>query len=238
MQVLDNPTDLPIGSHALSFHADSGEAEKHAIQFLSGAPADTPAVYFVHDEETSAHYNDRLSSELPARVGCVRALGHEQVESVDGKLRPVREVRAFFSQHHEGVTAGGDTLSRYLLPETISAHIEYEGWFDEQPREGSRFICPYDLRRLPAESAPEILRELGRRHSHVVLSSSAEPAVRLLQVFLFETRAEVPERLRADLRWASHKGYLEPDHSNSPLRLSALGRDVVDEWSDRTTVDW
>lgn len=239
VKIVADPMDLPLDSHALSFYADAAEAEDHAVRFLAGAAPGAPAVYFVPDEATSERYNARLSSELPERVGCVIPLvGHCQVETVEGKLRPVREVRDFVAAHTEGVTAGGDTLSMYLLPNSVSDHIEYESWFDRQPREHSRFVCPYDLRRVPVDSAPEFLRELGEHHSHIVLSSSAEPAVRLLQLFTFGTRATVPEPLHEDLDWAVDQGYLEVAGPDSPLRLTPHGRDVVREWSDRTTVDW
>jgi len=238
VQVLGDPADLPLGCHALSFHSSAFEAEDHAMRFISGSPPGIPAVYFVPDEATSGRYNEHLSDVAPEHVGCVMALGHEQVESVGGVLRPAREVRAFFETHQDGVTAGGDTMSMYLEPETVPAHLEYECWFDDQPRNGSRFICPYDLRRVPVDQAAEMLHELGQHHSHVVLSSSAEPAVRLLQLFIFGSRAEVPSEFREQVQWADDQHLIEEAESEETLRLTPEGRDIVSEWSGRTTVDW
>jgi hypothetical protein len=237
-EVLTDPGSLPVGCHALGLYSGPVEAEWQAVRFVSTAPRTAPPVFFVHDQPTADRYNSRLSKTAPDRVGCVVALGHEQVETVKGKLRPVREVQDTLSRHPEGMTAGGDTLSMYLTPESTPAHLEYEEWFDAQPRSGSRFICPYDLRNLPVESAPEILADLGRHHSHVVLSSSPEPAVRLLQLFIFGSRAAVPERLGEDVGWAEENGYIPSSTSNAPLTLTPEGQQVVCEWSDRTTVDW
>ncbi|HXW67353.1 MAG TPA: hypothetical protein VEL82_05715 [Thermoplasmata archaeon] len=237
-QVLTDPASLPVGCHALGIYSDASEQESHAVRFLSGAPAGTPAVYFVHDPKIAEQYNARLAHDVPDRAGSVVSLGHEQVEPDHGKLRPAKEVREYISHHPQGMTAGGDTLSMYLAPDTADAHLEYESWFDDQPRDASRFICPYDIRSIPIDAAPEILSDLGRHHSHVVLSSSPEPAVRLLQLFIFGTRADVPDRLGADLRWAQEKEYLRPAGARDSLELTDAGREIVREWSDRTTVDW
>ncbi|HTZ62150.1 MAG TPA: hypothetical protein VMC82_05900 [Thermoplasmata archaeon] len=237
-QVLEDLAELPLGSHALSLHADADEAEDHAIRFLSGTPEGGTAIYFVNDERTSAEYNARLADVSPGHVGCVVALGHEQVELVDGKLRPAREVQEFFADHQDGVTAGGDTLSMYWTSTNVPEHLEYEQWFDQQPRVDSRFVCPYDLRKVPSDQATEILAELGRHHSHVVLSSSPEPAIRLLQLFVFETAGDLPRQLAANLRWAVEQGYVHPSGPLDPLQLTPTGLALVHEWGDRTTVDW
>jgi len=91
---------------------------------------------------------------------------------------------------------------------------------------------------VPSDDATTVLRVLGRLHSHVVLSSSSEPAVRLLQLFIFGSEAELPGRLHGDLRWAAEHGYLETRGSSGALELTPTGRDVVREWGDRTVVDW
>jgi hypothetical protein len=237
-EVMGDLAELPVGSHAVSFYSGREEAALQAVRFLSGTPEGTTAAYWVDDKRTADEYNRRLSEVAPEHVGCVVALGHEQVEPTGEKLRPAREVQEFLHDHSDGISAGGDTLSRYWSAESMPAHLEYEAWFDAQPRDGSRFLCPYDLRRVPAEEAPSVMRELGEHHSHVVLSSSPEPAVRLLQLFIFGRPTDVPERLRHDLDEARRNGWLEHARSRDPLELSSAGREIVREWSDRTVVDW
>ncbi len=237
-RVLGDLAELPVGAHAVSFYSDRQEASDQAIRFLAGTPEGTTASFWVVDPPTAAEYNERLADEAPDQVGCVVALGHEQVERTQGTLRPASEIRAFIARHPEGVTAAGDTLSHYWSPETMPEHLEYESWFDDQPRETSRFLCPYDLRTVPPETAPTILGELGKHHSHVVLSSSPEPAVRLLQLFVFGTPAQIPSKLADDLRWAEAQGLVAPGASDEPLRLTSAGSASVKEWADRTTVDW
>jgi hypothetical protein len=237
-QLLDDLAELPVGSHCLGLSASFSEATDHAVQFLAGTPEGVTPSYFVDDEESARRLNHRLAREVPAHVGCVVPLGHEQVERRDGPLRPAGEVLAFLDRHPEGVTAGGDTLSRYWTRETMADHLEYESWFEDQPRVTSRFLCPYDLRSMPIEDAPRILGELGRHHSHVVLSSSAEPAVRLLQLFVFGSPGEVPPRLEEDLGWARRNGLVAVEEPDVPFRLTAAGQQAVHEWSERTTVDW
>jgi hypothetical protein len=237
-QVLDDLAELPVGAHCLGLSASFPEATDHAVEFLAGTPEGMTPSYWVDDVESARRLNHRLARELPAHVGCVVPLGHEQVERRDGKLRPASEILAFLAQHPEGVTAAGDTLSRYWTCETMADHLEYEAWFEDQPRATSRFLCPYDLRAVPIEDAPRILADLGRHHSHVVLSSSDEPAVRLLQLFVFGTPAEVPPRLGPDLEWARRHGYVPPGEPDVPFRLTEAGQQAVHEWSERTTVDW
>ena len=176
---------LPMGSHCIAFYASQDEGAETAAEFLAGTPEGQAAAFWVADTALQSYYRDRVEEISPRHVGCVLVLDGEQVESDEGKLRPVDEVRTFVASHPDGVTGGADTISRYWTPGTFPEHVEYEAWFDAQPRDGSRFLCPYDLRRVPASEAPGLLRELGRHHSHASLSSSPEPAVRLLQLFVF-----------------------------------------------------
>jgi hypothetical protein len=236
--VVADPAGLPAGSHTVSFYSGPTEAEEQALRFLSGAAPGTGVHFWVDRPEVAKEYNERLADVASARVGCVAALGHEQVEPVDGKLRPVLEVLGFLAGHPEGVTAGGDTISSHWTAPTVEAHLEYENWFEEQPRENSRFLCPYDLRRVPRENAPDVLHELGRHHSHVVLSSSSEPAVRLLQLFIFGTPDKLPDQLEDELRWAVESGFVRATEPNAALWLTDSGRRVVREWGGRTTVHW
>jgi hypothetical protein len=236
--VLRDLAELPVGSHALGLYSKRSEAADQAVQFVAGAPPEMAVSFWVGRPEIAKRYNDRLAAVAPDRVGCVAVLDHEQVDRVEGKLRPTREVTEFVSQHPAGVTAGGDTLSLYWNSQSMSEHLEYESWFDQQPRMHSRFLCPYDLRTVPPEDATDVMRELGRHHSHVVLSSSSEPAVRLLQLFIFGSAAELPDRLLGDHRWAVEQGFVEETKVPAPLELTPTGRELVRKWGDRTLVDW
>ena len=237
-QLVADLAELPSGSHAVSFYSAQSEAAEQAVRFLAGAPKDEPSSFWVTDPATAEEYNRRLETASPDHVGCVVAIDHEQVERVDGRLRPCAEVRAFLREHPGSITAGGDTLSQYMVPGTVPEHLEYESWFQEQPRRGSRFVCPYDLRRIPPAMAPSVLKELGKQHSHVKLSSSPEPAVRLLQLFIFGSEAEVPVLLQDDLEAARERGWVARDSPRAPLALTGAGREIVREWGERTTVNW
>jgi hypothetical protein len=168
----------------------------------------------------------------------VRVLDHEQDETVGGRLRPVREVREFVGGHPEGVTGGGDTISDYLTPDNVEEHLEYEGWFDDQPRDRSRFLCPYDLRKIPPQAAPGVLRQLGAHHSHAILSASTEPAVRLLQLFVFGAPEDLPAELKDTLRWATEHGLVRRGGADEDLELTPAGEEIVRDWSRAAIIDW
>lgn len=237
--LLDDLQHLPAGSHCVSFHASEEEAARHAVSFLSGAEPSTGVRYWVPDERLRSYYDHWLAAEAPRQVGCVAVLTHEQVApGADGELRPVPEVLEFVRAHPEGVTAAGDTLSRYWSAENLPEHLEYEEWFDQQPRAHSRFLCPYDLRRIPPGSAPEALAKLTDAHSHVVLSASREPGVRLLQLFLFHPVERLPEALDENLGWAVRRGLIELDGRREALSLTPAGERIVEEWSARAILDW
>ena len=236
VEVVGTAADLRLGSHALSLHSSREEAESHAVSFLKGAPTGQPASYWVESRNLAEEYTSALRSEDPTHVGCVGVLSTEQVEYRDGRLRPISAVFAFIEQHPEGVSGGADTISSYWDASNVDAHLEYEAWFDDQPKGNSRFICPYDLRRLPAEHAEAVLRELGSHHGQVVLSESPEPAVRLLQLFIFPTLREIPSRLQPDLFWALSLELVTLVRSPYELDLTEEGDDIVKEWSARATV--
>jgi hypothetical protein len=230
--------ELPLGSHCASFHTSRAEAARHAVSFIAGAPAGQAASYWVPDADVAAYYNLWLAREAPEHVGCVAILPHEQVEPVDGKLRPVPEIRQFIAGHPEGVTASGETITRYWKPQNVPEHLEYEAWFQGQPIATSRFLCPYDLREVPPDMAPTILRELGSHHSHVVLSTSLEPGARLLQLFIFPTVEEIPVPVEGTLGWALKKDLVEIQRPVRELALTHAGAQVVKDWGERTTIDW
>jgi hypothetical protein len=236
--VLDNLRELPQGSHAVSFHASREEAARHAVSFIAGAPEGQATTYWVADAERAEYYKLWLAREAPEAVGCVAILPHEQVMDVGGKLRPTPEIVKFVSSHPDGVTAGGETITRYWSSKNIPEHLEYEGWFQTLPRAESRFLCPYDLRAIPPDVATRVMRELGAQHSHIVLSTSAEPGARLLQLFVFPTIDEVPEPLEATLGWALKKDLIDILRPIREPTLTSAGERVVQDWGERTTVDW
>jgi hypothetical protein len=237
LEVLDDLADLPTGAHAVALYAGRDEAAEQAVEFLAGAPEGQAASFWVANPSLVPFYAEKLEARAPAQVGCVHVLDHEQVRPVDGKLRPTDEVLAFLASHPEGVTGGGDTITQYWAPSNIPDHLEYEAWFDAQPRGPSRFLCPYDLRRVPAKEAPRVLRELGRRHSHAVLSRSNEPAVRLLQLFVFGSTESVPPRLAGNASWAQTEALIELDGSTNEIRLTSKGEGVVEAWMSRPLLD-
>lgn len=237
-EVLVSPREIPIGGHAVSLHASRREAAEHAARFLDGTPAGQPARFWVTDDRTAAMYAEAAKERSPEHVGCIAILPTEQVEEVDGRLRPVAEVRAYVGAHPGGVTAAGGTISAHLTAENMPAHAEYEAWFDGQAGDRSRFLCPYDLRGLPPESAPEFLRELGAHHSHVVLSHSDEPGARLLELFIFDTPREMPDELRPALAWALDRGLVSAPAPDASLELTPSGEAVVREWGEHSSLDY
>ena len=236
-EVVEDLAQLPVGSHCLSFHADPEEAADHAVRFLASTPEGVRPSYWVSDEQLAAYYNHRLALEAPGHAGCVAVLEGEQIGPVDGRLRPVPELREFVSGHPEGVTGGADTISLYWNAENVPEHLEYERWFHYQPRGRSRFLCPYDLRRVPPALGPEVLRELGDHHSHVALSSSEEVAVRLLELFVFATSKDVPRELAETHRWAKEEGLLREGAPTERLSLTDSGTETVRKWSENTIVN-
>ncbi len=234
---LDDPLQLQPGSHCLSFHVSAEEAADHAVRFLAGAPDGQAAHYWVADASLVSYYNEKLAKAAPIHVGCVAAIDHEHVELEKEKLRPAGEIREFVSSHAEGVTGGADTISHYWTGADLLAHLEYESWFDDQPRSGSRFLCPYDLRRLPSNSEVPTVRALAQHHSHVVLSNSTEPEVKLLQLFVFRTPAEVPPDLRETLLWAMNSGFVSVVGPHDEFSITPEGEKSLRAWSKSGIVD-
>jgi hypothetical protein len=234
-EVLDNLAQLPQASHCLSLHATQDEAADHAIAFLDGTPDGQAANYWVPSPEIRDYYTERLTTESPDHVGCVSVLPCAQAEVTGGVRRPVGDVRSFIEAHPEGVTAAGETITHYWTSDEVPSYMEYESWFEEQRRDWSRFLCPYDLRRVPVEKAPGVLRELGAHHTHIVLSKSADPAVRLIQLFVFPNKRSIPGQLQGALRWAMSEELLQP---SDELALSPAGESIFRDWSQSASVDW
>lgn len=235
-EVVETLADLPLGSHALSLHADPEEAAVNAAEFVSGAPEGQAVAYWVPDAPTADLCARQFSVTTPEHVGCVAILPHEQVEFDEGKLRPVAEVREFIRAHPEGVTAAGETLSHYWSPGTMPEHMEYEAWFESQPRDSSRFLCPYDLRLIPPHQAPSVLRDLGAHHSHVALSHSADVVVQLLQLFVFDTVQDLPPR-QSEFFTRAVEGELVVVHESTGIfEISPAGEALVSRWSEDVRV--
>jgi len=237
-ELVDDLVLLPTGSHCVAIHVTREEAADHAVAFIEGSAPDRATSYWVDTPSLAAYYTELLKERSPQHVGCVHVLEREHIEPQGGHLRPVEEISEFLRANPDGVTGGADTISRYWSLEDLPAHLEYEEWFQAQPRDRSRFLCPYDLRAVPVEEAPEVLRELGFHHSHVALSSSPEPAVRLLQLFLFGETDRLPRELEGTLAWAVESGYLDPGDAGSEFALTASGDRLVREWSRAAVIDW
>jgi hypothetical protein len=230
VEVVDDPADLPLGSHALSFHSSQREAADQAIAFLDGRPVGQPAAYWVAERGLLRYYRDESGVGGSAASESVRVLRGPQVRLLRGRLRPVESVRRFVAAHPEGVTAAGETLTRYWTPHNILDHLEYEAWFNRQPWRNSRFLCPYDLRRIPPDMAPRLLRALASHHSHVVLSRAADPAGWLLQLFAFGTPENLPDEVRSILDWAAESGWTRVHARSGEIGLTPAGRRMVLDW--------
>ena len=226
---------LPLGSHCLGLHVGEDEAAQHAAAFLAGAPTGQPAAYWVPDTPAAELCRQKVAARAPEHLGCVAILSHEQVGFVDGHLRPTQEIVEFARAHPDGFTGGAETISRYWGPGSIPEHLEYESWFEAQPRDRCRFLCPYDLRMIPPHLAPTVLRDLGAHHSHVALSDSVEPAAALLQLFVFPTEADVPTALLPVLDDAFAAGLLVSRGPPGEFALSRAGGDLVQAWWDPVT---
>ncbi len=234
-KVVESARDVPSGAHALSLYATRREAAEHAADFLRGTPKGQAARLWVPDEVSAAFYSEAAGNRAPEHVGCVAILSTEQIAEQAGRLRPVEEIRSFLASHPEGVSAGADTISFYWTPATVPAHLEYEAWFEDQPRSRSRFICPYDLRSLDPADASHVVRALAAHHSHVVLSEASEPGVRLLQLFVFPSARDLPDALDSALGWAVKRGYVELRSTTRELELTPAGDEVVRAWAERPT---
>lgn len=234
-QVVWDPQELSVGSHSLCLYADAAEAAEKEARYLAGTPDGLFATFLVSGPARADAAMAQLRHAAPRLVLALQQFEGEHVEAVDGRLRPVRAIRELLAAHPEGVSAGADTFSSHWGPESVEAHLEYEQWFDGQARERSRFLCAYDLARIPAASLAETLDSLGRHHSHVVLSGSSEPAVRFAQLLAFGTPARVPVRLRENLLWAIEERYLRTLGPHDPLVVAVRGRDCFSEWASRAT---
>jgi hypothetical protein len=232
VDLTDELATLPTGSHCVSLHTTQDEAADHAASFLAGTPSEQAASYWVPTGGLLPLYRSKVGARRPDRVTSVRVLVGPQVERVEGKLRPVEQVLEFVGRHPEGVTAGAETISWYWTADDIRDHLEYEEWFQSLPRGRSRFLCPYDLRRVPAADAPEILAELGAQHTHVALSPSNDDIVQMLQVFVFGTFDRVPRQFEEAVAWAVESGFVTVRDADGAMSLTRSGVAAVSDWSN------
>jgi hypothetical protein len=231
--IVNDPRQLPLNSHAVSFHVTWEEAAEHAASFLAGTPVGQPARFWAHAGSAVPVYADAVDLLAPQLRDSLYALTEEQVAASDGKLRPIPEIQRFFAAHPAGISAGGNTLSLYWNAENLPQHLEYERWVNEQPREASRLLCPYDLRRVPPERASEAMRALGASHSHVVLSDTDDREAQVLQLFLFESIEHLPRSLEEGYRAAVREGLVGIEPLRRSLDLTPEGVRAVREWSRR-----
>jgi hypothetical protein len=230
IEVVKDASRIPPGSHALSLFVTQEEAAARAADFLAGAPREQEAAYWLADDRLLPMYLEAVEQRAPERLPALRVLTGSQVEWVGPELRPVEEVAEFVLEHPDGVTGAGETLTWYWTPEEVPAYLEYEQWFHEQARGASRFLCPYNLRDVPPEDAPAILRALGARHSHVILSSSLGTTARVLQLFVFPTARDLPGTLRADLDWAVGEGFVTVAADTMEMALTPAGEELLVDW--------
>jgi hypothetical protein len=221
--VITDLAQLPAGSHCLDLFTSDDEAADHAAAFLAGALDPEAASYWVAGETLLAYCQERLDQRDPALAGTVHLLDGPQVVPTDGKLRPTAEIVRFIRSHPEGVTAGAATITEYWTREEIPSYLEYERWFHEQERASSRFLCPYDLRKVPVDAASAVLPVLAQQHSHVMLSSTPDPSALLLQLLLFPPAAPVPKDFEPLRRWGMEQRLLRPEDNARAFGLTPQG---------------
>ncbi|MDE1820185.1 MAG: hypothetical protein KGJ23_07420 [Euryarchaeota archaeon] len=200
--ILDEPSRLPVGGHALSMFASDQEGADHAASFLSGGKEPASSSFWVGEASAFEVYQRAVERSAPRFVESLHALKGAHVEWVGTDrraLRPIPEVLQFLQEHPQGLSAGANTLSHFWSPTDMPAFLEYENWIQQLPHAEARLLCPYDLRRIPVASAPTVVSTLARRHDHLVLSRTQDPLLTMLELFLFRKEAEVPPSLRPAL---------------------------------------
>ena len=207
-QLISDLSKLPTGSHCLELFASEAEAADRAAAFLAGAEDPEATSYWVADDRLVALNRQQVARRDPRHEGNVHHLRGPQVVRREGVLRPTGEILRFVRNHPEGVTGGAAAITGYWTREEIPAYLEYEEWFHRQARGRSRFLCPYDLRKVPVDLAAEVLPELARHHSHLVVSTVRHPTTLLVQLLVFPSAESVPEKLRKVLDWALRGGLL------------------------------
>lgn len=226
-ELISDLSKLPTGSHCLELFASEEEAADRAAAFLAGAEDPEATSYWVADDRLVALNRKHVARRDPRHEGNVHRLRGPQVVRREGVLRPTGEIIRFVKDHPEGVTGGAAAITGYWTREEIPAYLEYEEWFHRQARGRSRFLCPYDLRKVPVDLAAEVLPELARHHSHLVVSSVRQPAALLVQLLVFPSAESVPEEHRKVLDWAVREGLLGLEgHEKRPV-LARKGEDLA-----------
>lgn len=222
-EVLDDPADLPIGCHAFSFHASVEEAADHASGHLWNSPTIDQGAYWIGTGRPRAPYEEAILRRRPEMLTALRSLETPSTEATDGALRPIKEVVAWVENHPDGVVAAAETLSWYWDPIHAPMNIAYEQWFHTLERRHSRFLCPYDLRRVPIGVAGLVLPKLRRVHTHLVLSTDRRPEIRVMQLLAFQGESELPELLAGDMERGILEGHFDRGAPGAGLRLTPLG---------------
>ncbi|HTP54251.1 MAG TPA: hypothetical protein VML94_04705 [Thermoplasmata archaeon] len=216
-------SQLPTGAHCLDLFSSEDEAAEHATAFLAGALDPDASSYWVAGNSLLAYCQEKASERDPSLSDRFHVLDGPQVLPTHGKLRPAPEVVRFLKAHPDGVTAAAATITEYWTREQIPGYIEYERWFDEQERSSSRFLCPYDLRKVPTDLAASVLPQLIASHSHVALSKYPNPASQMLQLLIFPQRDLVPSEFRPLLDWGLTERNLLWKATDDGLELTAQG---------------
>ncbi len=227
-ELISDLSKLPTGSHCLELFASEDEAADRAAAFLAGAEDPKATSYWVADERLVAVNRQQVARRDPRHEGNVHRLRGPQVVRRDGVLRPTGEIIRFVRDHPEGVTGGAaSAITGYWTREEIPAYLEYEEWFHRQARGRSRFLCPYDLRKVPVDLAAEVLPQLARHHSHLVLSSVRHPTTLLVQLLVFPRADSVPKELRKVLDWALREGLVGLEGREKRPVLARKGEDLA-----------
>jgi hypothetical protein len=221
--VVHDLSQLPTGAHCLDFFSSEDEAADHATAFLAGALDPEAASYWVAGDKLLAYCQEKAEERDPALAAQIHVLDGPQAVPTEGKLRPAPEIVRFLKAHPEGVTAAGATITEYWTREQIPGYIEYERWFEAQERSSSRFLCPYDLRKVPTDLADSVLPDLIAAHSHVVLSKLPNPASLMLQLLIFPQSELVPSEFRALLEWGLNERNLLWKETGDGLVLTPQG---------------
>ena len=224
-QWVANASDLPPGSHALSFHASLDEAVRTMADFLLGAHYyNQPARVYTDNDERWRRYRDAVSVESPWLADAVQRIpGPHTCPTPDGR-RPVEAAMAFANDHPNGATLAGDTIPDAFDRGSAPEYLRYEAWFDGLRPFRHRAMCPYDLVRMPVVGSGELIRGLLANHSHVVLSSDARPAVRLVQLLALPSLDEAPREWARWIDRARDRGLIDRSRTpDAPVALTMRG---------------
>lgn len=213
MQLLPTPSELPPGSHSISFYATRPEAARNMASFLRGArDRGQTALVLTADDDMMKLYQTAVQKEVPQMLGALRRIPGPHIRWTAQGFRPVEEVEKFAADHSEGASMCGDTIPSVLNRHTLSSVLVYEDWFDRLRPFYHRGLCPYDLNNIPVDRAPEALEGLARAHTHGVLSSDPNPGAQFLQLLILPLVENPPKEHLGWLVRAVDHGLVEENH--------------------------